>query len=285
MYQPKKKPVPNINLYEQKDQARLDRDLIEAVEWCDPERVKAALTAHGNARLTYTWSQETSAHEKITMPDQTLLHTLVDWSAGKPPERIRQCFDLLVKAGADINAQDGRGNTPLHATLICEPWNKTAMIALLEAGAEVNVRGIGGYTALHWAACYREAMPARILLAVGAKTDLYSDPTELADPMQPIDLAEKHDNPAALKVIQKAMAADAKEPDAKKVKTTFGLDLGKRAEALAAMVEAKKAYAAGRHALHERMAHPKTTLLDFSVEHEGRMNDEEQKVLHSFSLN
>jgi len=61
----------------------------------------------------------------------------------------------LIEAGADLDFQvDGKGDTPLigAASLGAEDVG----LALLDAGAESQLRGIFGETALHWAAMLGE---------------------------------------------------------------------------------------------------------------------------------
>ena len=57
---------------------------------------------------------------------------------------------LLLHAGADPNAPNDSGLTPLHAGA----WNSNPMVVshLLDAGADLNARENDGYTALHYAA-------------------------------------------------------------------------------------------------------------------------------------
>jgi len=72
-------------------------------------------------------------------------------------------IDLLLAAGADVNFQtDGKGDTPLigAASLGAEEVG----LRLLEAGAQVERRGLFGETALHWAALLgEEQLAARLI--------------------------------------------------------------------------------------------------------------------------
>jgi ankyrin repeat protein len=51
------------------------------------------------------------------------------------------CVRLLVKAGANVNARDNEGNTPLHETFLTDVEEE-----LLNLGANVNARNKDGET-------------------------------------------------------------------------------------------------------------------------------------------
>jgi uncharacterized protein YdhG (YjbR/CyaY superfamily) len=87
---------------------------------------------------------------------------------------------VLLESGADPNAQNRRGATPLHYA--CDPrpnsggtWNPTRQAALIkvlvEHGGEINRGDHGGATALHRAVRARSVAAVRQLLALGARTD------------------------------------------------------------------------------------------------------------------
>lgn len=69
------------------------------------------------------------------------------WWRGLDPGRL----DAFISAGADVDATDGRGWTPLHSAARFTP-NEAVLVALLDAGALVDARDRAGDTPLHWAA-------------------------------------------------------------------------------------------------------------------------------------
>ena len=74
---------------------------------------------------------------------------------------------LLLQAGADPNAPDDNGLTPLHAGA----WNSNPMVVshLLDAGSDLNARENDGYTVLHYAAAQNgNSRVIKVLLDRGA---------------------------------------------------------------------------------------------------------------------
>ena len=72
----------------------------------------------------------------------------------------------LLNAGADVNAVDSEGNTPLfHAVMESDPAMVTLMLG---AGAQVNVKNHHGMTPLHEAAAYGALDNVKLLLKAGA---------------------------------------------------------------------------------------------------------------------
>lgn len=91
---------------------------------------------------------------------------------------------LLAKEPALLNVKNSRGATPLHLAAI-NP-NRTAIEALLAAGADINAKDEENFTPLHMAAFHRQADYALLLLEAGADVD-----AKTTSGRTPLSMAEK----------------------------------------------------------------------------------------------
>ena len=72
---------------------------------------------------------------------------LLSAAAFGPPELV----NALLDAGADANARDVRGMTPLMLAVATDRQNADVVRALIAKGADVNAKSLAGETALDWA--------------------------------------------------------------------------------------------------------------------------------------
>jgi ankyrin repeat protein len=132
-------------------------DAFEAAALGDTDRLRAALDA------------EPSAVTRFSNDGWTLLHLAGFFGQ---VEGVR----LLLErgAGADAVSVNAMRNTPLHAG-VAGPRPLDVARALVGAGADVNARQHGGYTALHAAAQHGSIELMDLLLDGGADPDVATE--------------------------------------------------------------------------------------------------------------
>lgn len=102
--------------------------LIYAAESGNPEMVREILRYHPNL-------------EKRDHEGKTALFAAGDCRNGDKDGARVECVRLLAQAGANVNARDNEGNTPLHGTFLTDVEEE-----LLKLGADVNARNKDGET-------------------------------------------------------------------------------------------------------------------------------------------
>ena len=111
--------------------------------------------------------QEQAALEKERREQQAVLEKTGAYSLHDAASKnAYEATKILLKQGADINAQDKHGWTPLHHAA----WNNAADTAevLLNQGADIHATNKQGWTPLHWGALNNAADTAEVLLKNGA---------------------------------------------------------------------------------------------------------------------
>ena len=136
--------------------------------------------------------------------------------------------------GADVNARDKDGKSPLHEAAAASHDNSEVIKALIAAGADINARDKDGVSAFHWAARNENTAVIKILLQAGADVD-----TRDKDGTLPLHLAAGNDNPAVIKaLVQPGMDVNVRNNDGKSP-LHFAASHNNNPEVIKALVQAR----------------------------------------------
>lgn len=111
-------------------------------------------------------------------------------------DKIIQMLEILLNAGADINARDKNGCTPLHHA--AKRWSPGVVDYLLRKGADPNIASSSGMTPLHYAALGPLEGVIEILIIGGADVNVRT-----SEGSTPLDEALQCRNPSNIKVLRK----------------------------------------------------------------------------------
>jgi uncharacterized protein len=119
--------------------------------------------------LNAALAQEPNAVRAYSVDGWTALHLAAHFGQ-------IEAAKALLAAGANVTAHswNGQDNEPIHAAAASK-GNVAMVAALLDAGAQVNARQHGGFTPLHQAAQNGDAELATLLLSRGARRSLMTD--------------------------------------------------------------------------------------------------------------
>ncbi|CAM9781541.1 unnamed protein product, partial [Hapterophycus canaliculatus] len=128
---------------------------VDAAEALLASGVNVNLRVNGETPLETLFEEEPSkdvlkvllkAGAIVNIPDENGMYPIQQ--AAKYVEDAEEMIDLLVEAGADVNAGSGlHRSTPLH--IACSKRNGSAVAALLRHGAATDVVDVDGNTPLH----------------------------------------------------------------------------------------------------------------------------------------
>ena len=109
-------------------------------------------------------------------------------------------IEMMLKLGADVNASDEQGKTPLHDA--CLKGHSETVRLLLDHGANIGARDKSGATPLHDAALGGE--PATIKLLLDRKADALARDD---DGQTALDYAQKLDRADAVRILKTVAGA------------------------------------------------------------------------------
>ena len=138
--------------------------------------------------------------QSYKLPDTSMVSWILDHGAdlnlsidGSPTPFMAFCktygygndlITWMIEKGADIEAGDRQGNTPLHHAANRSPFTGP-VDALIKAGADVNAVNNKGYTPLHFAASGGSAAMIRSLMNAGADPSMRNNHGDMASELVP----------------------------------------------------------------------------------------------------
>ncbi|MDE2767101.1 MAG: ankyrin repeat domain-containing protein [Chloroflexota bacterium] len=128
-----------------------------------------------------------SVGERDTL-GRTPLHLVASYGAN------RSVVGVLLERGADIDARDNYGDTPLHTAIASDRLD--VAVVLLENGADVDARDDFGDTPLHTAARVSKASAVEVLLDFGADIEAKDELDNT-----PLEEAAEHGDAATMSVL------------------------------------------------------------------------------------
>jgi len=161
------------------------RPLHRAATFADARFVQLLLD-HGAEENARGFNNEVSLHQAALVGSADVVRLLLDRGGDvtardvidRTPLHVAteeghtEAALLLIAAGADVGAVDKDGETPLH--LAARAGDKEVVRAMLKQPAAVNVKDTFGLTPLHWAVRKEHYGVAELLVATGAKHDIYT---------------------------------------------------------------------------------------------------------------
>jgi ankyrin repeat protein len=155
--------------------------LIYAAQSGNPEMIREILRYHPNL-------------EARDREGQTAIFAASDYRSTDQEGARVQCTRLLAEAGADVNARDNSGNTPLHETFQLDVEEE-----LLKQGADVNAQNKDGETPI-FTTVDDEAIP--LFIQHGANLAIQNK-----DGQTVFEAAEKH-GPLRQEALRKALSSN-----------------------------------------------------------------------------
>jgi ankyrin repeat protein len=155
-----------------------DLDVFEAAAYGEPERLRALLDEQPPLAAAYASDGFTPLHFAGFFNQEA-------------------AADVLLERGAPVDAvtRNDMANQPLHAA--SAGGNASICAKLIAAGADVNARQQGGFTPLHEAAHRDDVAMVDLYLRSGADRSLHADDGKTA-----LDIAREHGHARIIELLE-----------------------------------------------------------------------------------
>ncbi len=129
----------------------------------------ADLDADGVPALAFSLRAQCKGCIDMVLPKLPPPATTIAMQVSSPPSGPALATPLLLTHGADVNARDPHGRTPLMAAAASDAMSADVVRMLLEKGADPNAKSTAGETALGFAQLRGNTPVTALLLKAGAK--------------------------------------------------------------------------------------------------------------------
>jgi ankyrin repeat protein len=136
----------------------------------------ADLAADGVPALAFALRAQCKGCIELALKEMPPQAATIAMLIASPPNGPALATPLLLGHGADVNARDAHGRTPLMLAAASDALPVAAVQALLERGADVHAKSSAGDTAIAWAQLRGDTPVTRLLMKAGAKPEDVSRP-------------------------------------------------------------------------------------------------------------
>ena len=207
-----------------------------------------------------------SLHDAIRDKDMQALQAFIQSGAnvnaknynGKTPLHLAvlyqpEAVQPLIAAGADVNAKSENGSTPLYAAVV--GGKSEAIQLLIDAGADVNAKNENGSTPLYAAIFDGKSEAIQLLIDAGADVNARGNYGQL-----PLNVAIRY-HPQAIPTLIKA-GADVNAKDSNEITPLYEAVVGGKSEVIQLLIDAGADVQAKNH--------NGQTFLDFAIQYKPK---------------
>lgn len=146
-----------------------------------------------------------------SFPQGTDPYLNVAWILHAISEGSEASIQWMLKQGLELNFRDNCGDTVLHAALEREETDRYRVLAMLiEAGANVNLKGTNDWTPAHHAAARNDVKALELLVNHGADLSIRTNIDDQTTPLEEAKLLSRHTNCSdAIAYLESLEASDA----------------------------------------------------------------------------
>lgn len=146
-----------------------------------------------------------------SFPQGTDPYLNIAWILHAISEGSESAIKWMLEQALDLNFRDHSGDTVLHAALERKEASRyRVMTLLIEAGADVNLKGTNDWTPAHHAAARNDVRALELLVNHGADLSIRTNIDDQTTPLEEAKILSQHTNCSdAIAYLESLEASDA----------------------------------------------------------------------------